>query len=148
MKKRLLEICCLCAALALFYEHLPGLWYGSKSENWVRVTGKIENVCIGTCGKSSCSLAISYSYYIEGKRYLGDKVHAEQRNSFYPRQAAGYYERYKSMPEIFVYYDPNFKSRACLIPGYTNIMYYAYSLLGIFFLIGSVYLFFEKVRQK
>jgi Protein of unknown function (DUF3592) len=140
---------CLCAALFTFYEHLPGYWYGNKSATWVSVVGKIESVCVTSCSRSTCSLDIVYRFYVDGTKYTGNKIYAEQSNSFYPREATRIYESFQSLPEIPVYYDPFARNRACLRPGHVRKDYYLQLLIGIFLFIASIYLFFfEKIRQK
>jgi hypothetical protein len=132
---------------------------GKETEGWTATSGQVLSSSIDsetstvrrngrTREKTTYSPIVRYAYTVDGVRYEGDHIRADDHGGSYSRasEIAG---RYPEERETTVYYDPDHPERAVLVRGAETAQIYLYGGFGVFFVmvgLGLVGLLVLSVR--
>lgn len=132
---------------------------GKKTEGWTETSGRVLSSTIDERtrttrrnGRSETDTTytpvVRYEYTVDGIRYEGDAVRADDHGGSYDR-ASEIVDRYPEASETTVYYDPDSPEDAVLIQGSESTQVYLFGGLGgLFGTIGLGALGFLGVMAR
>ena len=113
---------------------------GKETENWTATTGRVLSSTVDldtrterrngrTQTKKTYTPLVTYEYTVEGVRYEGDNIRADDHGGGSDR-AYDIVGRYPDGAQTTVYYDPDSPEEAVLVQGSESTQVYVFSGLG------------------
>jgi hypothetical protein len=135
------------ASVLMFAMNLGDLWNGLQSEHWPQTEGVIQSAAIirSSTGKGGHTddARVSYSYQVDGQKFLGDQF-AFGAIDWFGTQNQAILARYPVGKKVQVYYSPNNSQLAVLETGIVGETWFIFGFCISFILAGTMILLFYK----
>ena len=143
---RLFPLCFILSGGFVVWNGIEDYQHGQASHSWPSVQGWVQESKIRSVRshnsdgptRTHYAVQVVYKYEIEGNEYYGSKIRFGAMTHNQKNEAVSEHKKYLADPRVTVFYNPDDRNDAVLVPGIGGGVWISLLIGGVFVLVGSI----------